>query len=107
MLARKWWVSWLWLALAGSLAQAQIFGTVRGSVVDPQDLPIQHAQVSLHDRASSWSAQTQTDAAGEFRMATVPAGSYTIEVEYEGFRTVRQLLDLAIGSAPSSVFPWK
>lgn len=90
--------------LGGSAADAQIFGTVRGSVMDPQDLPVAGATVSIKSQASSWTAEAKSDESGAFSIPLVPAGSYLIEIEHQGFKTMSQILNLSIGAAPVLVF---
>ncbi|HVZ59296.1 MAG TPA: carboxypeptidase-like regulatory domain-containing protein, partial [Terriglobales bacterium] len=87
------------LAAAGAL-QAQIFGTVRGSVEDPQHMLVPNAGVKIKAQASSWEQQTHTDDQGHFTIPAVPAGVYTVEITSPGFRTVSQTLTVNIGSAP-------
>src|SRR5438034_462967 len=59
---RHLFVGILTILLAPGLARATIFGDVRGVVHDPQHRPIESAQVSIHNRASTWSKTTLTDA---------------------------------------------
>ena len=92
------------LLFSATIAQAQIFGTVRGTVLDPQKLPIPGATVTLKARGSAWSVEATTNEAGEFSVPTVPAGAYTIEIDHQGFKTMSELLTLSIGSAPSLIF---
>ena len=92
------------LLFSAMIAQAQIFGTVRGTVLDPQKLPIPGAMVTLKAQGSAWSAEAKTNQAGEFSVPTVPAGAYTIEIEHQGFRTMSELLTLSIGGAPTLIF---
>ncbi|MBZ5674758.1 MAG: TonB-dependent receptor [Acidobacteriia bacterium] len=92
------------LLFSAMIAQAQIFGTVRGTVLDPQKLPIPGATVTLKARGSAWSVEATTNDAGEFSVPTVPAGSYTIEIDHMGFKTMSELLNLSIGSAPALIF---
>src|SRR5215471_10600376 len=79
---------------------AQIFGTLRGSVHDPQQAPMMGAKVTVKARGSALVQQTQTDERGEFALTAVPAGLYTISIEQAEFRTISQELQVAIGSAP-------
>lgn len=94
----------VWLVFGATIAQAQIFGTVRGTVLDPQKLPIPGATVTLKARGSAWSVEATTSETGEFSVPTVPAGAYTIEIEHHGFKTMSELLTLSIGSAPALIF---
>ncbi len=83
---------------------AQAFGTVRGTVVDPQGLPVGGAKITLKAEASEFVKDTQSDADGNFIVSAIPAGLYTVTVEHSGFRTIQQPLALTIGSAPSLRF---
>jgi len=95
------WVLLALLVLFGAgTGQAQIFGTVRGSVVDQQDLPVMGARITLKAEASNWMQEIQADEDGAFIVGAVPAGLYTIDVEHPGFRSISQTLTVTIGSAP-------
>ena len=88
------------LTLAAATCHAQIFGTVRGSVEDPQHGAIVGAAISLKSQVSAFEQKAVTDNAGAFTLSAVPAGAYTIQVEHPGFQTTSQLLTVTIGSAP-------
>jgi outer membrane receptor protein involved in Fe transport len=100
------WIALLALSLSlfPAPARAQIFGTVRGTVKDPQGGAIAGADVTVKAQASAWMRQTETDMGGQFTVAAVPAGTYTIQIQSAGFRAVSQMLNVAIGSAPSLQF---
>jgi len=93
-----------WLAVTG-VCHAEIFGTVRGIVHDPQHRPIQAAQVILRARFSEWTQRAETNAGGEFTVDAVPAGDYTVRIEHPGFRTVEQAIVVTSGSASILYFP--
>jgi outer membrane cobalamin receptor len=86
--------------LGAVTAEAQIFGTVRGNVHDPQQAPMIGVTVTLKAHSSSFTQQTQTDERGDFTLSAIPAGSYTVTIEHQDFRTIAQELQLAIDSAP-------
>ena len=88
----------LWATLRTGVCPAQVFGTVRGTVTDPQQKPVPDAVVELKAAASDFAKSTLTTNNGEFTLAVVPAGSYTIRVEHEGFRRIAEPLNVAIGS---------
>jgi outer membrane receptor protein involved in Fe transport len=93
--------SWVFLVLATcSSLSGQDFGTVRGTVVDPQQAVVPGAQVRLIAQMSAYTQEATTDVSGEFTAAKVPAGEYEIQVSKEGFQTVRQMLTVSIGAAP-------
>jgi outer membrane receptor protein involved in Fe transport len=79
---------------------AQVFGTVRGTVLDPQGSAIIGAEVTLKAYASAFTKMTQTDGSGSFTFTAVPADSYTVEVQQPGFQTTSQVVNVTILSAP-------
>ncbi len=84
---------------------ADIFGTVRGIVHDPQHRPIAGARVTLRAQLSEWQKEAETNGEGEFTMETVPAGQYSIRVGRAGFRTMERNITVTSGSAPILHFP--
>ena len=97
---RHLFVGILIILLAPGLARATIFGDVRGVVHDPQHRPIESAQVSIHNRASTWSKTTLTDAQGEFEFSSAPVGEYMVWVKASGFQDAAQGLTVTSGSSP-------
>ena len=87
------------MALCPTSARAQFFGTVRGSVTDPQGNAVAGATISLKSQASNWQRQTQSDPAGQFTIMLVPAGAYALRIDHTGFRAISQTLNVAVGSA--------
>ena len=91
----------LMLGLWPSPVRAQFFGTLRGTVNDPQGRAIAGANVSLKSQASAWAQERQTDSGGQFAIAAVPAGTYTLQVQYAGFRAISQVVNMTVSSAPT------
>ena len=87
------------------LAQATIFGTVRGIVHDPQHRPVGGAQVVLQASTSAWSQEKPTNSDGEFTFAAVPLGEYRVTVKASGFRPRGAAVEVASNSAPILHFP--
>jgi hypothetical protein len=90
-----------------SSGHAQIFGTVRGTVTDPQGAVISGATVTLKAHASAFAKTTQSDETGTFTFTAVPADSYTVDVEMVGFEKQSQAVSVAILSAPVLKFSLK
>src|SRR6266568_719964 len=86
--------------LAPGPARATIFGDVRGVVHDPQHRPIESAQISIHNRSSTWSKTTVTNAQGEFEFSSAPVGEYMVWVKSSGFQDAAQGLTVISGSSP-------
>jgi TonB-linked SusC/RagA family outer membrane protein len=75
------------LAFAPSWVQAQTPGSIGGRVVEQAtNRPLAGAQVSL----SGTSRESVTNAAGEFVLLNVPAGTYTLQVQMLGFAPAQQ-----------------
>src|SRR5690606_16143042 len=75
-------------ALLGLIAtaQAQNTGTVSGKIIEKSNnMPISYASISLKENGKVISG-VNTDDNGEFTMKNVAFKSYTIEIQYIGFR---------------------
>lgn len=88
-----------WLVMF-SAAMAEVLGTVRGVVHDPQHRPVPNIQVTLKAKHSDFSVTTQSDANGEFLFNAVPVGDYQVTVSDPGFVTEVQDFGVLSGSAP-------
>lgn len=88
------------LFLSTATSYAGIFAVVRGVVHDPSHRPIAGAKVTLKSSQSDWSAEKVTDNQGEFTIDAVPAGTYTVHVECDGFQPVEQAVVVASNTAP-------
>jgi hypothetical protein len=100
------WVGLLCAAMLFSvLARAEIFGSVRGVVHDPQHRPVPGANVDLKAQHSDWTQHQKTDESGEFDFSAVPLGEYTVSVTLTNFRPAEQSVVVVSGSAPVLHFP--
>ncbi len=59
---------------------------ITGTVVDPTGAVIQGAVVIARNEATGVEYKTTTTSAGTYALESLPVGSYTITVEYPGFR---------------------
>src|SRR5678815_3164557 len=66
-------------------ARAQVFGTVRVTLRDAQDLALPGATVTLKAEASTWTQTTTADGQGEAAFTAVPIGHYTVTATLSGF----------------------
>src|SRR5580704_1643373 len=87
------------------LAQATIFGSIRGIVHDPQHRPIAGADIKLQAATSAFSLATQTDQNGEFTFNPVAVGDYTLTVNRPGFTSAKQNVTVIAESSPVLHFP--
>jgi hypothetical protein len=85
---------------ASAPAFANIFGTVRGIVHDPQHRPVADASLILKSATSDWSETANTDRDGAFLFATVPLGDYVVTVTKDGFANARQTVTVISDSSP-------
>ena len=86
----------LLLALASLLtplavASARAGGEVAGTVTDPKGAVVAGATVTVLDPVTGITvASATTDGQGKYRVADVPAGTYSVAVRATGFREARQ-----------------
>lgn len=64
-------------------------GSVRGSVVDPQNAAVQNAKVTLTKKSTNAATTTQTSATGQFEFNNVQLGDdYELTIEATNFKTL-------------------
>jgi carboxypeptidase family protein len=71
-------------------AWAQVTGTVTGSVKDAQGAVVPGATVTLVSATRATKTETQTNAEGDYVFPNVTAGTYTVRVSLEGFKTIER-----------------
>jgi|SRR5882724_1844212 len=86
--------------LCAVIIHAAIFAVVRGVVHDPSHRPVAGVKITLSSTQSQWSRETTTNDNGEFTIDAVPAGTYSLRVEREGFTPISQSLVIASDTAP-------
>ncbi|OGX86275.1 hypothetical protein BEN47_01600 [Hymenobacter lapidarius] len=95
------WGLLLGLCLTGQFAQAQGTATLRGSVADSlSGQPLAGVSVGLQGQSGG----TATDALGNFRLAGVAPGTYTLRVGALGYRGASQAVTLAAGETRAMPF---
>jgi outer membrane receptor protein involved in Fe transport len=99
-LVRKITLSIAVATLISGMAQATIFGSVRGIVHDPQHRPVQGAMVALRSTSSDWAMSATTDQNGEFIFQAVPIGEYSVSADATGFTQATQNVVVQSGSEP-------
>ena len=73
-------------------------GTIKGEVVDQADTPLSGVKLRLSSDALQGTREATTAEDGAFRFLGLPPGSYRLDVEKEGFKTIiRTNLDLSQG----------
>jgi hypothetical protein len=90
--------------LAGLLAtpawaQTQL-GTLFGTVTDTSGAVVPVAEVSVENVSTGLKREGRTDKTGEYQLAGLPTGTYTLRVGKEGFQTeVREGIAVSPGAA--------
>ncbi len=74
---------------AGNLSAQGIYGTLTGLVSDPSAAVVAKAKVTLKDAQSGSLRETVTNNDGYFTFASVPVGTYDLNVEAKGFNTYK------------------
>src|SRR6266481_2661053 len=72
----------------GSTTPTEVLG-ISGVVLDPSDAAIAGAKVILHGGSLKNEPSTATDLTGHFQFTSVHPGNYEVEVQREGFKTLR------------------
>src|SRR5215469_12263016 len=88
------------LALFSSSAWPQTqLATVFGTITDATGAAISEAHVTIRNQSTGLKRETPTDLTGQYRIAGLPTGNYSVRVEKEGFQTqVREGITLASAS---------
>jgi hypothetical protein len=95
------------LALALMLAAIALAQTstssISGTVTDPSGGVVPGANVTLTNEGTGIANVQKTTAAGVYSFPSLPVGTYSVQVEMKGFRTVRRPgQTLEVGTAPPS-----
>ena len=73
--------------LATPSALAQSTATLQGTVTDAKGAVLPNATVVVRNRSTSAERTTQTDNDGNYQLAALPPGVYSVEVRVQGFKT--------------------
>src|SRR6266404_3263257 len=97
-------------------ALGQSTATFQGSVTDQKGAVVPNATVIVRNQATGIERTVQTDSSGNFQLAALPAGMYSVEVQAQGFksaavsdlsievaRTVNKNFELQVGSLEQKV----
>ncbi len=82
-------------SFAGVLRAQTQLATVFGTVTDPSGAAIPGAQITIANQSTGWKRDTVTDTAGEYHLAGLPTGGYSLRIEKAGFESqIRDLVEL-------------
>jgi len=77
-------------------------GGLQGTVKDPSGAVVPRAKVTVTTPTLVGSKVTESDASGYYHFSNLPAGTYTIKVEAQGFETLkREGLVIEVGHLPT------
>jgi len=87
------------LLAASSFASAQGVqsGTIRGTLLDTQGLPVPGATVTATSTALQGPRTAVTDSTGSYTLAALPPGNYDVKYELAGFGTVTRRNVVSLG----------
>jgi hypothetical protein len=71
-------------------AQTAGEGTLTGTVTDSTGAAVPNATVTATNKATNVASQRTTSSSGLFNIAPIPPGTYSLSVEAQGFRTLKQ-----------------
>src|SRR5260221_13772898 len=75
------------LAFSGTASAQTPTGSIVGTVVDPQGLPVEGAQVTLTNANTNYPYSSTTGSNGGFQFVSIDYGFYSVSVTKDGFRT--------------------
>jgi len=85
-------VAWAMVALIGALAVAgpasaqTPTASIVGTVLDPQGLPVEGANVTLTNQGTNYTYNTTTSSTGAFQFSSIDSGLYRVTVTSSSFR---------------------
>jgi len=75
------------LAATGTACAQTPTASIVGTVLDPQGLPVEGANVTLTNQGTNYSYNTKTSSTGGYQFASIDPGLYRVTVETANFRT--------------------
>src|SRR5216684_3274813 len=73
--------------LAGSAIGQVLYGTLVGTVTDPQQAAVTGATVSIKNNATGYAVEAKTNDRGGYEIPNIPPGVYDIRITQPGFAT--------------------
>ena len=89
-------IAMVFAAAPQAAAQGNPTGTIRGTVVDPDGLPLPGVTVTVASPALQGTRDAVTSAHGDFIVPFLPPGEYTVTFALEGFAPQKQTVTVAI-----------
>src|SRR5947208_6339157 len=87
----------------GARAQATIStGSVQGVIVDPKGAVVVSAKVTITNKDTGQRLEPEVTSAGTYNSGPLPPGRYVVRVAAQGFKTVEQTVEVAVGIITSA-----
>ena len=84
-------------------AQATIStGSVQGAILDPKGAVVVSAKVTITNKDTGQMSKPEVSSAGTYNSGPLPPGTYVVRVAAQGFKTVEQTVDVAVGVITSA-----
>src|SRR5438045_2070156 len=80
---------------AGMVIGQVLYGTLVGTVTDPQQAAVVGATVSIKNNATGYSVEAKTNEHGAYELPNIPPGVYDIRISAPGFSTY-EAKDIAV-----------
>ncbi|MGV8929636.1 MAG: TonB-dependent receptor [Brevundimonas sp.] len=88
-----------------AMAQASATqGALSGSVRDQSGAAVAGVAVTVTSNSQGFSRTLTTDAQGNFRAVALPAGSYQVDVNANGFDAFSEAVNVTVGGTTSAIF---
>src|SRR5437660_84496 len=87
----------------GARAQATIStGSVQGAIVDPKGAVVVSARVAITNKDTGQKLESEVTSAGTYNSGPLPPGRYVVRLAAQGFKTVEQTVEVAVGIITSA-----
>ncbi len=86
------------LFLTCALSAQTYRGSIRGMVTDPSGAVVPNAKITAKNQATGITREATTNGEGAYVLAELPAGSYEVAAEAQGFQRVVQNVTVSVGT---------
>src|SRR5260370_20823080 len=98
----------LLLALSSTAVMAQTTASIKGTVTDASGSAVADAKVVVKSQALGIERTTQTNSSGDYEVPALPPGTYSVDVQAQGFATqLANSLTLQVSQNPVQNFGLK
>src|SRR6266576_1075176 len=77
-------------------------GSVQGAMVDPKGAVVVSAKVTITNKDTGQRLEPEVTSAGTYNSGPLPPGRYVVRVAAQGFKTVEQTVEVAVGIITSA-----